>query len=50
MVGEPVGGFRAERPGETPSTGQDCDAVRRRVRALAPDRDETSSGTAMMPG
>jgi len=47
MVGEPVGGLRAERPEETPSTWQDCDAARRRARALAPDRDETSSGTAM---
>ncbi len=45
VVGEPVGGCRAARPEETPSTAQDRDAVRRRGRPLATDRDETSRGT-----
>jgi len=45
LVGEPVGGCRAAWPEETPSTAQDRDAVRRRGRPLATDRDETSRGT-----
>jgi len=42
LVGEPVGGRRAVRSEETPSTVQGCGAVRRGARASATDRNVTS--------